>query len=302
MKTYLSFMVKGFCIGCADLVPGVSGGTMALILGVYARLIGALKRFSPAVAMTALRGDIKAACRETDAVFLGCILFGAVFAVIFFTRVADLPGWLVSYPREVYGFFFGLIIASAVLLAQKGLEYYRGIPVLFLGITAGLLVISAVPAYTPQTLWMLFLAGALASSVMLLPGISGSFVLLIIGQYSHILTALKTGDVVSITVFLCGVAVGFMLSARIIHMTLMRFPHGSYALMTGLLLGCSPALWPFQQRFYYDYGKGGMLLSDLYMPAFSGNDGITLALMASGALTVAALCAVALRKSSSSYL
>lgn len=284
-------ILRGFCIGCADLVPGVSGGTMALILGIYARLITALGGFTSEVLPALLQRRFREAARAADILFLLHLFAGVVCAALFFTRIVDLPGLLVSHPREVYGFFFGLVASSFVLLLADTAKQTRpGAPAALCvaliagGFYAGFSVISSAPAaVTPET-WRLLPAGAAASAAMLLPGISGSFILLIIGQYGHALGAVQEGDITKIAVFLAGVLCGLALMSRVIFAALRRFPAQTYALMAGLLAGCAPALWPFQQRFYYHYAaEKNVLLSDLYLPAFSAPDnGVILALLAAG--------------------
>ncbi|MDH5436305.1 MAG: DUF368 domain-containing protein, partial [Gammaproteobacteria bacterium] len=184
-------IAKGFCMGSADIVPGVSGGTMALILGIYERLLEAIRSFDLNWLKEILRFNIASAISRNDLVFLGALLTGILSALLFFTKVIPLPELIISHPELVYSLFFGLITASIIILIQqvgkmKLVDYVVSIT----GVVFGLMIVNLVPATTPETSWFIFFSGFVAISAMLLPGISGSFILLILGKYAYIVNAL----------------------------------------------------------------------------------------------------------------
>lgn len=289
-------LLKGFCIGCADLVPGVSGGTMAFILGIYHRLIASLQSFSPSLLIPLSQGKWREIAARTDIVFLMLLMLGVVCAAMFFTHIIDLPQLLVSHPSRVYGFFLGLVIASAAILVAGHVRTRIAYTATCIGIGIGLYIILRIPIATPQTLWMMFPAGILAASVMLLPGLSGSFVLLLIGQYAAVLTAIQQHNIMALGMFMAGIIVGFAISARIIHLAFSRAPNLIYGLMSGLLIGCAPALWPFQQHFYLHYGNMRITISEFISPAIRSPETIwTLSCITAGVLCVFLLHVVASR-------
>ena len=175
-------------MGAADVVPGVSGGTMALILGIYRDLIDAIKSFDLNWAQSVIRFDVKRAIGLPHFHFLVPLLIGILSAVLFFTRVISIPKLLETSPELIYGFFLGLIVGSIVVLFRDLKVWSVNLlGALMAGVVFGYLVVTLVPAETPSASWFIFLSGAIAICAMVLPGISGSFILLILGKYAHVL-------------------------------------------------------------------------------------------------------------------
>ncbi len=191
MREKLVLAAKGFCMGAADVVPGVSGGTMAFILGIYAELIAAIKSFDISWILAILRLDFKTAVSKPHFAFLIPLGTGLVCALLFFTRIVHLPVLLLDYPEQIYGLFFGLIVGSIIVLVSdmKNLKI-RDYLMLLTGVIIGLIVFNLVPTQTPETSWFVFISGALAICAMILPGISGSFILLILNKYAYIFNAI----------------------------------------------------------------------------------------------------------------
>lgn len=245
------FAVKGFCMGAADVVPGVSGGTMAFILGIYQRLLEAIRSFDLRLLALLWRADLKGAVRHVDLIFLLPLVVGIFSALMFFTRVVPLPVYIHTHPELVYGLFFGLIVASVVVL--MGEVERRSAPeyvFLILGVGAGLAVANLVPMATPETMSFVFLSGMLAITAMILPGISGSFVLLILRKYAYVFDALGRLDLSVLIPFALGAASGLILFSRTLVWLLHHYYRQTLVSIIGILVGSLWMIWPFQERVY----------------------------------------------------
>jgi putative membrane protein len=242
---------KGFCMGSADIIPGVSGGTMALILGIYERLLAAIRSFNAQWLRCLLSLRVGDALRQNDLPFLVPLGLGIVAAILFFTRVVPLPSLIVTHPELVYGFFFGLIAASVVVLMREVERFgARQLLIAAAGVAFGFAVVNLVPVSTPSAPWFIFLCGFIAISAMLLPGISGSFILLVLGQYAFIINALGSFDWVTIGAFCGGALAGLVVFSRAIGWLLARYHEATLLLIKGILVGSLWVIWPFQERSY----------------------------------------------------
>lgn len=244
-------IAKGFCMGSADIIPGVSGGTMALILGIYERLLEAIRSFDLKWIKEVLRFNITSALSRNDLLFLGSLLTGILFALLFFTKVVPLPKLIITHPELIYSLFFGLIVASIVILMQqvgkiKLVDYF----VLSAGIALGLGIVNLVPATTPEASWFIFFSGFVAISAMLLPGISGSFILLILGKYAYIVNALGNFNFSVILPFVLGCIMGVIVFSRIIVWLLHHYHKQTLLVIKGILIGSLWMIWPWQERTY----------------------------------------------------
>ena len=245
--------LRGFAMGATDLVPGVSGGTVALLLGIYERFIGAIRGIA-AIGGRLLRGDISRArskFKEADWVFVLPLGVGIVIAV--FSLASLMERLLHDYPEEMAGIFTGLVLASLVATylsleppAKKArLTFWELL--LFAAVAAGVFILlgfSATPQTDPSLLAYLG-AGALAICAMVLPGISGSFLLLIVGMYAALLAALDDIAIVQLLVFCLGAAIGLALFSTLLHRLLTQFRRPTTAVLLGLLLGSMRVLWPW---------------------------------------------------------
>lgn len=250
-QSRLGIVARGFCMGCADAVPGVSGGTMAYILGIYERLLNALSHFDARFASAVAQGRLADGWRRVDAGFLLLLALGIVGALLFVTRVVDLPGLLEEEPAPVYGLFFGLIVGSLVLLV-RGIGAHRPAEMgLFAtGIVAGFLLVNLVPVSTPEAAWFVALSGALAISAMLVPGISGSYILLMLGKYEFVLAAIRDLRLLDLLPFAIGCAAGLLGFSRILGWLIKAYERMTVIVINGVLLGSLWRLWPFQTRSY----------------------------------------------------
>ncbi len=276
-------------MGAADVVPGVSGGTMAFILGLYQRLLAAISAFDAVTLKLLLSAKLRKAWVRVDAVFLITLGFGIAGAVVFFTRVVPLPKLIETHSELIYGLFFGLIVGSAAVLIRS-LESLRTGDYLGLcaGAIIGFVIVNLVPVQTPTSAWFVALSGALAISAMLLPGISGSFILLILQKYAYVFEGLGRLDFTIILPFALGCVAGLLAFSRFLSWLLTRWYRATLVTITGLLIGTLWRIWPFQERLYVTVrGKQRLLESQPVWPAVI--DGT---LLASAGLAVAGLTAV----------
>jgi putative membrane protein len=281
--------LKGFCMGSADIIPGVSGGTMALILGIYERLLGAIRSFDRAWLDDLLNLRIRQALARNDLVFLLPLVLGIFGAILFFTRVIPLPTLILTHPELVYGLFFGLIVASIVILMGEVDRYGASeIITTLAGALAGLAIVTLVPVETPTALWFIFLCGFIAISAMLLPGISGSFILLILGKYAYIIDALGAFNFPVIFTFGAGVLVGLVVFSRGIGWLLAHYHQRTLLLIKGILIGSLWIIWPFQERSYeIVHGKQKLIASSPVWPeVFDSKVAVSLAFLLAGFLLV----------------
>ena len=269
MKAGLGIFVRGFCMGAADVVPGVSGGTMALILGIYQRLLEAIRAFDMALVRLVLTRRFRDAAAHVDSVFLIFLVAGIFSAIMFFTRVVSLPQLLREYPEQIYALFFGLIVGSiAVLLRELGQLRIRDVACLAAGALLGLAVVNVVPFETPVDSWFIFLSGALAICAMILPGISGSFILLLLRKYEHVFDAIGHFDFAVLVPFALGAISGLMLFSRLLVWLLRHYYRVTLATIIGMLTGSLWLLWPFQSRNYeLIRGKQQLVFSTPIWPA-----------------------------------
>ena len=261
-------VLRGMCIGAADLIPGVSGGTMALILGIYKRLIGAIAKFDKELIGLLGRGQVLAAARHADALFLGTIGIGVLLSLIIFSRIIPLSMMVTNLPEITFGFFFGLIAASIVgLLSHVHMRGIGGWLWIGFGVVLGLLAATMVPVSTPDASWFIFLCGMAAVAAMLVPGISGSFVLLILGKYTDAIEALGRLDFSFIAPLAAGVMTGALLFSRAISWLLDHFYRQTLLTVIGVLGGSLLAVWPFKDRHYETIGtKVKLVRADPYIP------------------------------------
>ncbi|MFO7545056.1 MAG: DUF368 domain-containing protein [Trueperaceae bacterium] len=241
----VGLLLRGMAIGTSDLIPGVSGGTMALILGIYQELIltlGTLTR--PAFVTALLRGAWRRAYRLANGRFL--LLLGAGILTAIGALSPVLHHLLEHYPQHVAGFFFGLVAASTVLVGGRVRRWSVLAVVAFVvGAVGAFVLVGATPAQTPTTSLTLVLSGMLAICALVLPGVSGAFVLVLLGKYDTMLAAVSRLDLATIVPFGIGAAVGLLSFARVLSYLLRHHHDVTLAVLTGFLLGSLRKVWPF---------------------------------------------------------
>lgn len=233
-------------MGAADVIPGVSGGTIAFISGIYEELINSIKSVDLEALKLLLRFDIKALWKKVNGSFLLAVLSGVVISILSLAKV--MAYLLKSHPIMVWSFFFGLIIASAILVFK---EIKRFNPLSAISILVGTIVAYyitvASPAQTPTDWWFIMLCGAVAICAMILPGISGSFILLLMGKYLYILNALSSMELVTISLFIAGAAIGIVSFSHILSWLLKNFHTATVSLLTGFMVGSLNKIWPWKE-------------------------------------------------------
>ncbi len=245
-------------MGSADIVPGVSGGTMALIVGIYKQLIDAIKSFDVQFFKRFLTFKFKKALRDVHWQFMVMLLSGIFCAVLFFTKVVPLQVYMFSDPELIFGLFFGLIVGSIFVLT-KAIDDFNWIHVgmIVLGAGIGFWVVTLVPTDTPESPLFVFLSGSIAICAMILPGVSGSYFLLILRKYDFILSQIgKLGSadtgaaLFTLLPFVIGAAVGLALFSRLLSWLLHRYETQTLAVLIGFLIGSLYVIWPYQDRTY----------------------------------------------------
>jgi putative membrane protein len=242
--------LKGLCMGSADVIPGVSGGTIALITGIYEELIQALKSLDFSTVKKLLTLDLKGAVASIHIRFLLSLFAGIGIAII---SLARLMNYLINHhPVLTWSFFFGLIAASIFVVSRKVVSWSLIIGIsLGVGIAVAALIVNLIPMATPETLWFIFLCGIIAICAMILPGISGAFILLILGKYEFITATLKNPflpqNFIIIIVFCLGCLIGLLSFSRLLNYFLNNFHNLTMAFLTGLMIGAMPKIWPWKQ-------------------------------------------------------
>ena len=250
VKEAASLALKGFCMGSADVIPGVSGGTIALITGIYENLIGALRSIDVAVFRKLLTFDIKEALSAVHVRFLLVLFFGIALAIL---SLARLMNYLLHFhPIPTWSLFFGLIAASTLVVGKHVSLWFGKAGISFVvGIFFATLIVSLIPMHTPEDLWFIFLCGIVAICAMILPGISGAFILLILGKYEYVTGALKNPllpqNLIIILVFCIGCGIGLMGFSRILNYLLEKFHNLTLAFLTGLIVGSLQKIWPWKE-------------------------------------------------------
>ena len=241
----LTVALKGFFMGAANVVPGVSGGTIALITGIYKDIIDALNSLMEKATWKALlSGDFRGFWKQIHGPFLFWLFLGVLLSVF---SLAKLMTYLLEFhPVQTWAFFFGLIVASAILMFRD-IKGWGIREVLFTaaGIALGLAVCTLSPTRTPDNGLFVFLCGAIAICTMILPGISGSFILVIMGKYDYIMQAISDLDWRVLGFFGVGCVVGILAFSKFLHWLLARFEKQTLLVLLGFVLGSLVKVWPW---------------------------------------------------------
>ncbi|MFH1350506.1 MAG: DUF368 domain-containing protein [Pseudomonadota bacterium] len=246
VTSYLVLAVKGFCMGSADVIPGVSGGTMAFILGIYEELIRSIRSFDLKFLRLLFSLKIREAADYAAWKFLLALGFGILLAIF---SLAKILSWLLqNQPILIWSFFFGLILAS-IFTVGKHLNRWRLSMVIWvlLGAVGAYFLVGMVPVSTPDTAWFLFLCGAIAICAMILPGISGAFILVLMGKYQYVLEAVNNRDFITLFLVAAGAAVGLTSFSRLLNWLFEKHHDMTIALLIGLMLGSLRKIWPWKE-------------------------------------------------------
>lgn len=250
LKSALLLYVKGICMGSADIIPGVSGGTIALITGIYEKLLLAIKSVDTSTARKVLAFDIKGAVAGVHIRFLLCLFLGIGTAIISLARLMNYL--LHNYSVFTWSLFFGLIAASVLVVGKRVDKWNPGTAIFFLaGAAAAYFIVNLIPVSTPENSWFIFFSGTLAICAMILPGLSGAFILLILGKYEFITATLKNPfsveNILIILIFCSGCLVGLLGFSRVLNYLIHKYHGLTLAFLTGLMAGCMQKIWPWKQ-------------------------------------------------------
>jgi putative membrane protein len=245
-KDYLRLFFTGFTMGSADIVPGVSGGTIAFIFGVYEELIDSIKTVSGEVLKLFFKGKFKEGWSKIPFHFLIPLGLGLVTAVLTLTEL--LSHLLDTQPVKIWSFFFGLVLASVFLVSKRIVSWDLkdvGFMLLFTAIAYN--IVGSVPLETPENPIAFMLAGAVAICAMILPGVSGSFLLIIMGKYEQVLTAITTKDFMTIGFIGIGAVLGLALFSRVLSWLFKKHHDVVVAALTGFMIGSLRKIWPWKE-------------------------------------------------------
>lgn len=243
-------------MGAADIVPGVSGGTIAFITGIYFRLLEAINAVPGAVFRDLFRGRLGAFWQTCDGTFLSTLLVGILASIV--TLASAISFLLAEYPIQIWSFFFGLILASVWHIGRQA-RHYRAtliVPLAVGIVTAWWITTLSVGQVNPSAL-AFFAAGAVAICAMILPGISGSFILVILGMYAPVLAAIKSFDLAFLLLFMAGCLVGLLSVARLITWAFQKYHDPVLALLTGFMIGALNKVWPWKETLSWRTNSSG---------------------------------------------
>ena len=243
---YIVLALKGCAMGMADVVPGVSGGTIAFISGIYEELLDSIRSVDATALRLLLRFRLAEFWRHINGRFLLPVLLGIAVAIFSLARL--MTYLLTNHPIAIWSFFFGLIVASALLVARQiGRWDWRTVLAFAVGAAAAWWITVATPAETPDDWWFVMLSGAIAICAMILPGISGAFILLLLGKYQYIMHAVGEFDIPVIAVFVIGAAAGIISFSHLLSWLLKHWHDVTVAVLMGFMVGSLNKVWPWKE-------------------------------------------------------
>jgi putative membrane protein len=245
IKTKLLTYLKGIAMGAADIVPGVSGGSIALISGIYQELLDSINSFNGENLRLVFKLKFKEFFEAVNGAFLLSLLLGILTSIFSMSKLITFL--MENHPIPLWSFFGGLILISAFLILKDISNWNLGVVlIVILGAIIAYFVTELPPVSSPGALWFTFLSGAIAICAMILPGISGSFILLILGKYEQILKAVTEKDLITLAVFAFGCVVGILSFSRLVSWFLKTYPSLTIGLLSGFMLGSMNKLWPWK--------------------------------------------------------
>lgn len=255
-RKYPLIYLKGMAMGAADIVPGVSGGSIALITGIYAELLASINSFDSQNLKLLLDFKFSQFYKAVNGNFLFSLLFGILTSL--FTMSKLITYLMLEHPIPLWSFFCGLILISSFLIL-KDIKHWN-LEIVFAlatGTVIAYFVTDLPPMTSPNSLWFTFLSGAIAICAMILPGISGSFILLILGKYEQILKAVTEKDLLTLAIFALGCIVGILSFSRVVSWLLKKFYSLTLSLLAGFMLGSMNELWPWKLVLSYRTSSSG---------------------------------------------
>ena len=249
-------------MGAADVVPGVSGGTIAFITGILDQLLDSIKKIRPSLFSVIKQQGVKAAFMHINGPFLVCVFGGILTSILTLAKV--ITYLLHAHPIPVWSFFFGLIVISVVHMLKQvqGFSFARlALFVLGVAIAWGITMLN--PIALEMTYLNVFLGGCIAITAMILPGISGSFILLLLGLYTSVMGAVKGFDIAIMATFAAGAATGLLSFSHVLSLLLRKYHDATLVFLTGLMLGTLGKIWPWKETLSFrENSKGEMVPLD----------------------------------------
>ncbi len=291
--SYLLVTLKGIGMGAADVIPGVSGGTIAFLTGIYEELLGSIKSINGEALKLLFKGKIKDFWKHINGNFLAALVLGIGIS---FISLAKLMSYLmVHQPIPLWSFFFGLILVSAFMIFREiDFKKFQNILSLLAGAAFGAMICLVSPAETSDSLWFIFLCGSIAICAMILPGISGSFILLLLGKYQYMLNAINSltdpvlaaqlshQAIIIVLVFIAGAAIGITSFSHLLSWMLNKFYVLTISFLAGLMLGSLVKVWPWQLQLESGVSRPVLPDNALLDSLHSGHLGIALLFAALG--------------------
>ncbi|MCD4724588.1 MAG: DUF368 domain-containing protein [Bacteroidales bacterium] len=262
LKFYFFLFLKGMAMGAANVIPGVSGGTIALITEIFERLINAIKSFNLTAIKLLLKGKLREFAKYTDLYFLFAILAGIIVAIVSLARLFDYL--FTEYPVYIWAFFFGLVLASVYFVGKRITKLTPAVVVTFVIGTAIAVVISFMSmGRESDNFFYLILCGVAAICSMILPGLSGSFILFIMGNYRLVaIDAINERDISILIPVGIGAVGGLIAFSHILSWVFKKFRNETISILTGFILGSVSILWPWQKEVYLADISGNIILKD----------------------------------------
>ena len=258
LKDYIIISLKGMAMGAADVVPGVSGGTIAFISGIYEELLNSISSFKFSLINVLKHEGIKVVWKKINGSFLLALFIGICFSVLSLAKLIE--NLLENHPILIWSFFFGLVLASIIYIAKQiKLWNIKCYLYLIFGLIFAYYITTLNPVITQNSSpWFLFLAGMIAICAMILPGISGSFILVLLGAYKPILNAINTKDFLSIIIFMAGAVLGLLTFSRVLKWLFSTYKNYTLALLIGFIAGSLNKIWPWKETISWRTNSKGI--------------------------------------------
>jgi putative membrane protein len=258
LRDYFVIGLKGMAMGAADVVPGVSGGTIAFISGIYEELLIAISNVNLSLLKTLKTSGVKAAWKQLNGSFLAALFLGIFVSIVSLAKV--IKHLLESQPILLWSFFFGLVLASIIYIAKQITDWnFKAFLVLIIGAVIAYFITTLNPLISGNSSSLfVFIAGAIAICAMILPGISGSFILVLLGAYKSVLEAVNDRDFKTILVFMAGAVVGLLTFSKVLKWLFKNHKNLTLAVLTGFIIGSLNKIWPWKETLTWRINSRGL--------------------------------------------
>jgi len=258
LQDYFVIGLKGMAMGAADVVPGVSGGTIAFISGIYEELLIAISNVNLSLLKTLKTSGVKAAWKQLNGSFLAALFLGIFVSIVSLAKV--IKHLLESQPILLWSFFFGLVLASIIYIAKQITDWnFKAFLVLIIGAVIAYFITTLNPLISGNSSSLfVFIAGAIAICAMILPGISGSFILVLLGAYKSVLEAVNDRDFKTILVFMAGAVVGLLTFSKVLKWLFKNHKNLTLAVLTGFIIGSLNKIWPWKETLTWRINSRGL--------------------------------------------